>query len=159
MHKTVAMRLLEGKGVAYEAFTYPSSERDAVVVAQHLGVPPERVFKTLVVVRQRGKPFLALVPAHRNLDLKKMAKSVGEKKLQMATHAQAEKMTRLKVGGISPLALINRGFDMILDASAEQFDAIFVSAGEKGINLRVPVAALLELTGARLLAIAASDDA
>lgn len=153
VQKTQAMRLLEGKGVAYEALTYPSSERDAVVVAQHLGVPPQQVFKTLVVVRERGKPFLAMAPADRNLDLKKMAKAVGEKKLQMATHAEAEKMTRLQVGGISPLALINRGFDMILDESAEVFDAIYISAGEKGVNLRVPVAALIELTGARLLPI------
>ena len=154
MQKTLAMRLLEGKGIEYEAVTYPSGERDALVVARHLGVPAAQVFKTLVVVRERGKAFLAIVPADRQLDLKKMAKLVGEKKLQMASHQQAEKMTRLKVGGISPLALINRGFDMVLDASAERFDAIYVSAGEKGINLRVPVEALIALTSARMLDIA-----
>lgn len=154
MQKTQAMRLLEGKGVDYEAFTYPSSERDAVVVARHLGVPPRQVFKTLVVTRDRGKPFLAVIPADRQLDLKKMAKTVGEKKLQMASHAEAEAMTRLKVGGISPLALLNRGFVTILDSSAREFRSIFVSAGEKGINLRVPVDALLEITGAPLLEIA-----
>lgn len=154
MQKTLAMRLLEGKGITYEALTYPESERDAVQVARHLGVPPKQVFKTLVVVRERGKPFLAIIPGNRQLDLKQMAKAVGEKKLQMASHAEAEKMTRLKVGGISPLALINRGFVIILDASARNFDAIFVSAGEKGINLRVPVDGLLEVTGAQLLEIA-----
>ena len=159
MQKTQAMRLLEGKGVEYEALTYPSSERDAVIVAKHLGVPPMQVFKTLVVVRDRGKPFLAIIPADRQLDLKLMAKAVGEKKLQMASHAEAEKMTRLKVGGISPLALLNRGFDMILDSCAKDFDSIYVSAGEKGINLRVAVDALLQLTGARLLEIAGGPSA
>ena len=69
----------------------------------------------------------------------------------MASHEQAEKLTRLKVGGISPLALINRGFDMILDDTARQFASIYLSAGEKGINLRVPVDGLVTLTGAQFL--------
>lgn len=150
MQKTLAMRLLEGKGVDYDAHRYPSSERDALIVAKHLGVPAGQVFKTLVVLRGAGKPLLAMIPADRQLDLKKMAKALGEKKLFMASHSQAEKMTRLKVGGISPLALINRGFEMVLDASAQLYDSIFVSGGEKGINLKVPVEALVEITGARL---------
>lgn len=154
MQKTIAMRLLEGKGVPYEAVTYPSDERDATVVAQHLGVPASQVYKTLVVVRQRGKPFLSVIPADRQLDLKKMARNVNEKKLKMATHEEAEKLTRLQVGGISPLALINRGFEIIVDESARQLAEIYVSAGEKGINLKVPVAGLMEVTGARFVDVA-----
>lgn len=154
MQKTLAMRLLEGKGVPYEALTYPRSERDATVVAQHIGIPAEQVFKTLVVVRDRGKPFLVLVPAPRQLDLKKMAREVGEKKLKMASHEEAERLTRLEVGGISPLALLNRGFEMIIDSSATDHDEICVSAGEKGINLKVPVIGLVEVTGARYLDVA-----
>jgi len=157
MQKTLAMRLLEGKGIHYEVVTYPSSERDATVVARHLAVSASQVFKTLVVVRERGKPFLAMVPADRQLDLKKMAKAVGEKKLHMASHDEAEKMTRLKVGGISPLALLNRGFDVILDRLAQQFEAIYVSAGEKGINLKVPVNGLVKVTGARYLDVASTE--
>ncbi|HSM56803.1 MAG TPA: aminoacyl-tRNA deacylase [Candidatus Sulfomarinibacteraceae bacterium] len=151
MQKTLAMRLLEGKGVPYEAVTYPEDERDAEVVASHLGASPSQVFKTLVVVRERGKPFLTMVPADRQLDLKKMAKEVGEKKLNMASHEEAERMTRLEVGGISPLALINRGFDIVLDTSAQQYDEIYISAGEKGINIRVPVSGLVDVTGATYL--------
>ena len=154
MPKTIAMRLLEGKGVPYEAVTYPSDERDATVVAQHLGVPASQVYKTLVVVRQKGKPFLSVIPADRQLDLKKMARNVNEKKLKMATHEEAEKLTRLQVGGISPLALINRGFEIIVDESARQLAEIYVSAGEKGINLKVPVAGLMEVTGARFVDVA-----
>ncbi|SRR5690606_35145556 len=154
MQKTIAMRLLEGKGVPYEAVTYPSDERDATVVAQHLGVPASQVYKTLVVVRQKGKPFLSVIPADRQLDLKKMARNVNEKKLKMATHEEAEKLTRLQVGGISPLALINRGFEIIVDESARQLAEIYVSAGEKGINLKVPVAGLMEVTGARFVDVA-----
>lgn len=155
MQKTLAMRLLEGKNVDYEAVTYPSSERDATVAAEHLGVPAAQVFKTLVVLRELGKPLLAMIPADRQLDLKKMAKGIGEKKLQMASHDEAEKLTRLQVGGISPLMLLNRGFEMILDENARAFDAIYLSAGKKGINLKVPVDGLLQVTGARVLDVAA----
>lgn len=157
MQKTQAMRLLEGKGVPYEAVTYPSDERDATVVAEHVGAPPAQVYKTLVVVRERGKPFLVMVPGHRQLDLKKMAKAVGEKKLQMAGHEEAERLTRLEVGGISPLMLINRGFDVVLDASARQHEQIYVSAGQKGINLKVPVDGLTSLTDAQIIDVAEGE--
>lgn len=148
VQKTLAMRLLEGKGVSYEAVTYDSNIRDAEVVAEQVGAPRDQVFKTLVVVRERGKPFLVLVPARRQLDLKKLAKAAGEKKVKMASHDESEKLTGLQVGGISPLVLINRGFEILIDASAKAHDAVYVSAGEKGINLKVPVADLVELTGA-----------
>lgn len=149
VQKTQAMRLLEGKGVPYEAVAYDNNVRDAEVVAGQIGVSPARVFKTLVVVRDRGKPFLVMVPAESQLDLKKMAKAVGEKKVKMASHEEAERLTGLQVGGISPLLLINRGFDILIDASAAEHDTIYVSGGEKGINLKLPVAALVELTGAK----------
>ncbi len=158
VQKTVTMRLLEAKGVAFETHTYSDTERDAVVVARLLGAPPAQVFKSLVVVRVRGKPYLVMIPADRSLDLKKMAKAVGEKKLKMAGHAEAEKLTRLEVGGISPLAVLNRGFVMIIDSRAGNFEAIYVSAGEKGINLKVPVASLIEITGARLLDVAGEPE-
>lgn len=148
MKKTQAMRLLEGKGVPYEAFTYPVEERDAEVVAELIGVPAGQVFKTLVVRRQRGKPLLVMVPADRQLDLKKMARAVGEKKVSMAGHGEAEELTGLEVGGISALALINRGFDIVLDVSAREYETVWISAGEKGINVGVPVEGLVAITGA-----------
>lgn len=154
MKKTQAMRLLEGKNVPYEAFAYPEDERDAEVVAELIGVPAGQVFKTLVVRRERGKPFLVMVPADRQLDLKKMAKAVGEKKVYMASHSEAEELTGLEVGGISPLALINRAFDIVLDASAREYGKIWISAGEKGINIGVPVEGLTAITGANYLDVA-----
>ena len=83
-NKTLAMRLLEGKKVAYEAITYDASERDAEKIAIQLGVPPEQVFKTLVVAASKDgrspiKPMLAIIPANRQLDLKKLAKLVDRK--------------------------------------------------------------------------------
>jgi Cys-tRNA(Pro)/Cys-tRNA(Cys) deacylase len=151
MQKTLAMRLLDGKKVAYEAVTYPEDERDAILVAQHLGVPAAQVFKTLVVTRERGKPLLVMIPADRQLDLKLLASELGEKKLQLASHQQAEELTRLQVGGISALALLNRGFAVTLDIAAHAFEAIYVSGGAKGINLKVGVADLQQLTGAKMV--------
>ena len=148
MKKTLAMRLLEGKNVPYEAYAYPEDERDAEAVAEYIGIPAGQVFKTLVVQRRRGKPFLVMVPADRQLDLKKMAKEVGEKKVTMASHGEAEELTGLEVGGISPLALINRGFDIVLDVTAREYETICISAGEKGINMGVPVEGLVQVTGA-----------
>lgn len=155
VNKTLAMRLLEGKKVAYEAINYDASERDAEKIAVQLGVPPEQVFKTLVVAapkdgRSTPKPLLAIIPANRQLDLKKLAKLVGAKKLKMATHQEAEAMTGLQVGGISPLALINKGFAIYLDELAEAQARIFVSAGERGTQIRLAPKDLRKLTGARV---------
>jgi Cys-tRNA(Pro)/Cys-tRNA(Cys) deacylase len=149
--KTIAMRLLEGKKVAYQVHEFPVSERDAAVVAQELGVPAEQVFKTLVVTRPPKKPMLVMIPADRQLDLKKMAKAVGEKKVKMAGHAEAESLTGLQVGGISALALVNKGFAVFLDKSAEQFDQIYVSAGQRGLDIQLGVKDLMKVTQARLV--------
>ena len=154
MKKTLAMKVLEGKGIPYEAVEYPNTERDAVKVAAAIGAPPEQVYKTLVVVWPKGKPFLTIIAAAQQLNLKKMAKAVGEKKLDMATHKEAEQLTRLQVGGISALALLNKGFVVVLDASAQAQTHVYVSAGEKGINLKVPVAGLIQVTGAQVLDVA-----
>jgi Cys-tRNA(Pro)/Cys-tRNA(Cys) deacylase len=156
MVKTQAMRVLEGLGIPYTAHAYPAHERDAQMVAEHLDVPAGQVFKTLVVPRHPGKNLLVLIPADRKLDLKRLAKAVGDKKVKMATHAEAEKLTGLEVGGISPLALLNRGFSIVADASLVNWPTVFVSAGKKGINLGVAPEELLSATGAELHPVAAA---
>jgi Cys-tRNA(Pro)/Cys-tRNA(Cys) deacylase len=154
--KTLAMKLLEGKKVAFEAIAYDASERDAEKIAIQLGVPPEQLFKTLVVVdpnngRFSSKPILAIIPANQQLNLKKLAKLLNVKKLKMATHQAAEAMTGLQVGGISPLALINKGFTMFLDELAEHEAQIFVSAGQRGIQIKLAPIDLCRLTKAKLV--------
>jgi Cys-tRNA(Pro)/Cys-tRNA(Cys) deacylase len=150
--KTNAMRLLDTRGVPYTTHTFSTEIHSAEGVAQAVGIAPERVFKTLVVVPTPTgrRPYLAIVPATGELDLKKLANAAGEKKLRMASHKQAEQLTGLQVGGISPLALLNRGFRVLLERCAREHDTILVSAGKRGINLELPVAALIEITGARV---------
>lgn len=149
-------RLLDARGIQYEPVEYdPSRFHSADQVAALLGAPSEQVFKTIVVMReQRGKrPLLAIVPADREVDLKRLATALGEKKLRVAPQREAEALTRLQVGGISALALINRGFDMVLDRSAEAFaeDGIYVSGGQRGLNVRLRPADLVRLTAAKVL--------
>ena len=147
--KTIAMKLLEKQKVSYEVKQYPSTERDAEEIAKIFGVSSAEVYKTLVVVREGKKPLLVMMPAHLQLDLKKLAKAVGEKKVAMAKHTEAEALTGLQVGGISPLALLHKGFPIWVDQSIGLQNAVFISSGQKGINLRVGVEALIKLTGAR----------
>lgn len=149
MEKTLAMKVLEGKKIAYEMVTYPDTERDAVQVAQALGVSPSQVFKTLVVTRPLGKPLLVMLPADRQLDLKQLAKVVKEKKLKMATHAEAEALTGLQVGGISALALLHRSFSIYLDTAARDYEQVYISAGKRGVNLKMAVKDLVKATRAR----------
>ena len=155
--RTNSMRLLESRRVPYTAHYFSPSIHSADGVAEALGVPAAQVFKTLVALPQRGKPLLAIVPGDRELDLKALAKAAGDKKVHMATQKEAEALTGLKVGGISALALLDKGFRVFLDASAEGFDTILVSAGERGINLQLPVADLVRLTRARLAPLATAE--
>ncbi len=149
--KNNVTRLLDARRVAYTAYDLPAEKIGAEECARLLGVSPEQVYKTIVVIREgKGKPILALVSALAEVDLKLLAKAVGEKKLSLPTESQAERLTGLQVGGISPLALINRGFQVVLDAAARQQAEIHISGGQRGLNLRLPVEALISLTHALL---------
>ena len=144
-------RLLDQRKIKYTAFELPAEKLGAEVTAEMLGVPPEIVFKTIVVKREgKGKPILAVVPGNREVDLKLLAKAVGEKKVFLTTQKEAEQLTQLQAGGISPLALFNRGFQIVLDQSAQNHLEIHISGGQRGLNIRLPVEDLVKLTNARL---------
>jgi Cys-tRNA(Pro)/Cys-tRNA(Cys) deacylase len=144
-------RLLDSRKIPYTAFELPAEKLGALEAARLMGVPPEQVFKTIVVTRQgKGKPILAVVPGPKEVDLKALAKFLGEKKVVLPTEREAERLTGLQTGGISPLALINRGFQVILDASAKVYQQIYISGGERGLDIRLPTKDLIVLTNARL---------
>ncbi len=152
--RTQAMRALDARKIPYAVHLFPDTIRDAEAVAAALGMPPEQVFKTLVVTPESdvARPLLVMIPANAVLDLRALARAVGMKSLRMATHDQAERLTGLKVGGISALALLNRPFIPYLDASAEGFDQILVSGGQRGVDLQLATSALVAVTGATILA-------
>ena len=155
--KLQSQRKLESMGVAYELVTFDPSIRAAELVAAAAGEDPAAVFKTLVVVDVRPgiRPILAVVPSNRELDLKLLAKHVSTRKLTMASHAEAERLTGLKVGGISALVLAGRGWPVFLDASAESHDSILVSGGERGVDLRLASADFVRVTGSVLVGLTA----
>jgi Cys-tRNA(Pro)/Cys-tRNA(Cys) deacylase len=147
-------RLLETNKIPYKLFTLPVEKLGAIETARLLNVPPELVYKTIVVVRLRpGKPILALVPGHRQLDLKAMAQFVNEKKMNLPTEREAENLTGLQAGGISPLALLNKGFQVVIDSLAEDQLEVHISGGQRGLNIRLPVVDLARLTRARFASI------
>ena len=82
------------------------------------------------------------------MNLKALARVVGEKKVSPATQKEAEQLTKLQVGGISPLALINRGFEIVINDSIYDQELVHISGGELGLNIRLPSKDLVELTQA-----------
>lgn len=152
--KLNSMRLLESRKIQYIASTYDTSDEfhSATDAAQFIGARVESVYKTLVVLREppkSGKPILVMIASHREVDLKLLAKSLKEKSLRMATQKEAESLTGLQVGGISALALINRGFEVCIDEPALALEQIHISAGKRGVDMQLAVKDLVELTRAK----------
>lgn len=149
--KTNAIRILDKHHIAYTTFTYPDTIQSANEVAAVLGVPPDSVFKTLVVLADERRHILLMVPGNRELDLRMVARAVGAKDARMAPQREAEHLTGLKVGGISPLALLDKHFEMYLDVSSEKLDDLYISGGQRGIDVCLRTTDLLAITGARVI--------
>jgi Cys-tRNA(Pro)/Cys-tRNA(Cys) deacylase len=143
-------RLLDSRKIPYTAYELPSEKLGAMETARLLDVEPASVFKTIVVTRDKPrKPLLVIVPAPSNVDLKLLAAALGEKKVHLPTEREAEQLTGLQAGGISPLALINKGFQVVIDSSAQNFSEIHISGGQRGVNIKLSVSDLVKITNAR----------
>jgi Cys-tRNA(Pro)/Cys-tRNA(Cys) deacylase len=150
-------RLLESRKIPYKAFETPSEKLGADETARLLGLDPEIVYKTIVVTRLKGKPILAVIPGPHHVDLKKLAAALGEKKVSLPSEREAEGLTGLQAGGISPLALVNKGFHVVIASEARSHSQIHVSGGQRGLNILIPVESLAELTHARFAEISVRD--
>ena len=145
-------RLLDARKITYAAFELPPEKLGALETARPLDVDPATVYKTIVVTREKPKkPLLVVIPGPNQVDLKALAAALGEKKVHLPTEREAEQLTGLQAGGISPLALLNKGFQVILDSSAQAHAEIHVSGGQRGLNIRLPVEAFVRLTNARMV--------
>jgi len=142
-------RLLDQHKIPYQAFELPAEKLSALAVAQFLGVPERLVYKTIVVIRLvKGKPILAIIPGPAEVDLKALAMVLHEKKVSLPTEREAERLTGLQAGGISALALLNKGFQVVLDTEAQNHAEIYISGGQRGMDIRLPVKNLVQLTNA-----------
>lgn len=146
MVKNNVTRYLTAKKVAFEAIESDPVKRSALETAELLGVDPFEVYKSIVARRiERGKAIVVVLPGPCTVDLKKVAKLVGEKKIMLTTQAEAEKLTGLLTGGISPLALIAKGFQFVADASVLAHDRIIISGGQRGLSIRIAGKDLISL--------------
>lgn len=153
--KTNAMRMLDRQKVSYEALTYECGEFiDGIHCADLTGAPYEQSFKTLVMEGKSGGYYVFVVPIQREVDRKAAARAVGEKTVDMIHVKDIQKITGYVRGGCSPLGM-KKLYPTVFDASAGKFEEIYVSGGRIGLTLKVPVKALLQVTGGRLADITA----
>jgi Cys-tRNA(Pro)/Cys-tRNA(Cys) deacylase len=136
----------------------PRSGSYGIEASDALGVPPERVFKTLVAAVDGGTLAVGVVPVHRQLDLKALAAAVGAKKAAMADVTAAERATGYVAGGISPLGQRKR-LPVVIDSSALALATMFCSAGRRGLEIELAPADLIRVAGARVAAIATGQSA
>lgn len=153
---TQATRTAAKAGVAFELHEYVhdaggGGEGYGLEAAAKLGLEPARVFKTLVV--EAEGPVVACVPVTGQLDLKALAAAVGAKRAAMADPKDAERLTGYVTGAISPVGQ-RRRLRTVLDASAEEFGTVFVSAGRRGLEIELAPGDLAALTGATFAPVA-----
>ena len=143
--KTNAMRLLEQKKIPYQNYTYESEGAiPGLEVAALLGQDPEQVFKTLVTTGRSGAHYVFVIPVGAGLELRKAAKAVGEKSLEMLKQKELLPLTGYVHGGCSPIGM-KKAFRTTIDASAAHFDSIIFSGGRIGLQIQVSLADLAKL--------------
>lgn len=154
--KTNVMRILDKAKITYKAHTYDHSDGaiDGAAVAEKMGQNPEQVFKTLVTKGAGRDYYVFVVPVLKELVLKKAAKSVGEKHVEMIHVKDINKVTGYIRGGCSPIGM-KKQFVTVFDKSAENIETIIVSAGKIGYQIELAPKDLIEIVGAKTAEITA----
>jgi Cys-tRNA(Pro)/Cys-tRNA(Cys) deacylase len=148
--KTNAVRILEDAGIAYRLLDYEVDEDDlsAETVARKIGLPPERVFKTLALRGDKTGVLLALIPTGTDLDLKAVAAASGNKSCEMLPLKEVQPVTGYIRGGVSPLGTKKR-LPVYLDESALEHAEITVSAGVRGTQIALAPGDLARVASAK----------
>lgn len=135
--KTNVIRLLDHAKIEYKHYSYPSTEAiSGTEVAAVLGQNPAQVFKTLVTVGKSGAHYVFVIPVAQELDLKKAAKAVGDKAVDMLKSKELLPLTGYVHGGCSPIGM-KKPFTTVVDSSARAFDSILFSGGKIGYQVEV----------------------
>jgi Cys-tRNA(Pro)/Cys-tRNA(Cys) deacylase len=148
--KTNAMRFLDKNKIGYEVFMYPHGKEavEGNAVAELMGQNPAQVFKTLVARGKSGEYYVFDIPVNRELDLKKAAKSVGEKNIEMTHVKDLVKICGYARGNVSPIGM-KSDFTTVFDISALDFDIIYISAGKIGFQIEAAPNELIKFIGAK----------
>ena len=135
--KTNVMRILEQKKIAYQPHSYVTTDAvSGTEVAAVLGQDPKRVFKTLVTVAKSGNHYVFVIPVEKELDLKKAAKVVGEKSIDMVKSKELLGLTGYIHGGCSPIGM-KKFFKTTIDSTAENCETFCISAGKIGYQVEL----------------------
>ncbi len=149
IEKTNVARLLDRAGIQYELIPYRVDETDlaATHVAAELGEDIARVFKTLVLTSGPRQYLVCVIPGDMEVDLKKAARAAGAKKVEMIPMKELLPLTGYIRGGCSAIGM-KKPFDTFIHNTATDFDAILVSAGRRGLQLKIDPRQLIAFTGA-----------
>jgi Cys-tRNA(Pro)/Cys-tRNA(Cys) deacylase len=150
VQKTNVLRLLDAAGIDYEVKEYAVSESDlsGVHAAELLGLPPETIFKTLVLRGASGAYAVCCIPVAGEVDLKKAARAAGEKSIALIPVKELQPLTGYIRGGCSPMGM-KKPFPTFIDETAELFDRVGVSAGQRGMQVFLAPGDLAAFIGAR----------
>lgn len=148
--KTNAMRLLDQQKISYRVNEYECGEFvDGVTIADQLGQSYDISFKTLVTVGRSGQYYVFVLPVDREVDLKKAAKAVGEKSVEMLPVKEINRVTGYIRGGCTPIGMKKR-FPTVIHESAGQLEEMIISGGRLGEQIILKPSDLLRVTGAKL---------
>lgn len=155
IQKTNCARLLDRAKIAYKLVPYEVDEDhlDAGHVADSLGEDINCVFKTLVLRGERTGHFVCVIPGNREVDLKKAARAAGDKKADLIPMKELLPLTGYIRGGCSPIGM-KKPFPTFFHLTANDFDRIYVSAGQRGLQLEIAPADLISYVGAKVADIA-----
>ena len=148
-NKTNAMRILDKAGIAYtyEEYEYDENDLDGHHVAEYLGVPYEEVFKTLTAVSDKGEYLVFCICVDDEIDLKKAAKLAGVKRVDMIHVKDLLNVTGYIRGGCSPIGM-KKQYRTFIDEMIELVDSVCVSAGQRGVQLKLKPEDLISFTNA-----------
>ena len=155
VHKTNAVRLLDRMRIAYQLREYPVDPEDlaAETVAAKIGLPPAQVFKTLVARGDRNGICMAVIPGSAELDLKALAQTSGDRKIQLVPVKELQSLTGYIRGGVTAMAG-KSDYPSYVDQTIERFDVISISAGIRGLQILLAPVDYLAVTKATVAPLA-----
>ncbi len=145
---TNVMRVLSSAGISFSEHSYDAETTDGEEVAKLIGSDPSKTYKTLVTVALSKKNYVFVVPVNKELDLKKCAKAVSEKSIEMIPQKQLLPLTGYIHGGCSPVGL-KKAFPVVFDDSCLACDQITLSAGKRGKQITVSPTDLISFLNAK----------
>lgn len=141
------MQFLNKQGIPFEVWEYEHLERGAAFASEALGIPVEKTIKTLVTELTPTGYLVLLMPGHKNVSFKKLARARGAKKAAMVSSSVAERLTGYKVGGISPFGM-KRRLPVLIEASLFGFDKVAINGGRRGVMLVIAPQDIMKALGA-----------